>query len=326
MAKRKLIAIAFSDIHLHYWTKFNKGGSRTKHQLSLLSKLFKICMDNKVPGLFPGDLFHDPFSVSNVLLDMVSKEFAKLNQKNINSKYKVKIYAISGNHDQSSSSFIDDYPPNYVRSFSRLTNWLECVDYKSVETENFSVHGLPYITGNVGILKKANEFEHHFIKPNILMIHSDYAGAKDTSGRVVDSSENIDDNITKGFDLVLSGHIHLYQKLSKDKELYMVGATHQQSRNDKNCKGMGFLKVYSDMSIERVSLKSPIFIDVNNEADIKDDYNYYTLVKVNNETKNVNIKKIKNKKLRDKKIIKMYCKDKGVDSERKSLLIKTLSK
>ena len=80
------------------------------------------------------------------------------------------------------------------------------------------------------------------------------------------------------------------------------------------------------MSIERVSLKSPIFIDVNNEADIKDDYNYYTLVKVNNETKNVNIKKIKNKKLRDKKIIKMYCKDKGVEPERKSLLIKTLSK
>lgn len=326
--KKKLIAIAFSDIHLHWWQKFNKGGQRTQHQMKLLSHIFNQCRKYKVPGLFSGDLIHDPYSISNNLLGYVSETFSKLNKKNNNSDYKVKIYSISGNHDQSNLSHIGEYPSNYINSLSKLTNWLQCIDYTSIELSDFCVHGIPYITGNVGLKHYISTMDLHISKPNILLLHTDYKGARDTSGRNIGSSENIKDTYLSVFDLVLCGHIHLYQKLSNNHNIYMVGATHQQSRSDRYVDKMGYLGIYSDMSIERVYYDSPRFIDVTNEKDIDNGKDYFTLVKVGTELYNNNIVSLKNtkSKISNTKIINMYCKDKGIDKRKRKLLKRILGK
>lgn len=138
------------------------------------------------------------------------------------------------------------------------------------------VYGVPYIDNNVGLSEYLKKLELDKSKKNILLLHTDYPGAKDTDGREIDSVENLNVNVLNKFDLVLCGHIHKPQRLSK--KVYMIGAPNHQRRTDRDCE-LGYWKIYEDLSLKFVPLKNfPKFIDVEREEDIKDDGNYYTVI------------------------------------------------
>lgn len=153
-------------------------------------------------------------------------------------------------------------------------------------------------------------------------MHTDYPGAKDTDGRVVDSSENINLNMLNRFDLVLCGHIHKPQRLGK--KIYMVGAPLHQRRTDRNCE-MGYWKVYSDLSVKFVPLEEfPRFIDVESEDQVKDDGNYYTVIPPKVAVK-TEVQHNITKKLSKRRLAKKYLKYKGIHDENKEkLLVKIL--
>lgn len=159
---------------------------------------------------------------------------------------------------------------------------------------------------------------------NILLLHTDYPGAKDTDGREVDSVENLNVNILNRFDLVLCGHIHKPQRLSK--KVYMIGAPNHQRRTDRGCK-LGYWKIYSDLSMQFVHLKQfPKFVDVESEEGIKDDGNYYTVLP--KKTSNlVNTNHKITKQLSKKALARKYLKEKGItEQDKKELLIDILKK
>lgn len=321
MAKSKVIAIAFSDLHLNLWAKFNEDNKRTLDGFKVLSCIRKVCKKYGVPALFCGDLFHKPENIDQDLLNMWM-DFMN------GSEYEVDwpTYLISGNHDIKHLSKIGERPSSWVNLLCSNTKVWEPLDYDyfCVDPKNNTyVYGVPYIDHNIGLNKYLENLELKGDK-NILLLHTDYPGAQDTDGRVVDSVENLNMNTLRKFDLVLCGHIHKPQRLSK--KVYMVGAPIQQRRTDRDC-DMGYWKVYSDLSVKFVPLEGfPKFIDVESEDEIKDDGNYYTVL-----PKKASIKEVINhkitKQLSKKKLAHRYMKAKGIeDKAKEQLLVDILKK
>lgn len=314
---KKVEAIIFSDLHINDYPKFNSNYKRTQNHLRVLFLIRGLCKEYKCPAIFCGDLFHKPELIENHMLEMVMSTFIELDKSDW------KIYAISGNHDMSETNSIDKHSPSWIRSFSKGYKFLECIDWQDVLIgDNIIIHGVPYIDHNIGLNQYVKNIPLMSDAKHILLLHTDYPGAKDTDGVEVGSVENLNINSLSRFDLILCGHIHKPQRLSK--KVYMVGAPLQQRRTDKDCK-LGYWKLYSDLSIEFVAFEEfPRFIDVTSEEEVKDDGNYYTVISVEKEESKSETNRI-NKKLSQVGIVRKYLRTKGIkDPEKKDILVKLI--
>lgn len=317
--KKRIIGLAFSDTHLNIWNKFNQDNKRTLIHFKVLFHIAKRSKELKVPVLFTGDLLHKPDTIDSELLSISLKKLYKL--KGLIHSW----YGISGNHDLKHSNNFDKRSVSWLDSLSEPQSPLQKIDFKSVELKDMKLHGIPYIDNNRGMDALLSDIIKDKLSkklPNILMIHTDLPGAKDTDGSEVGSSVNINMNLLAKFDLVLCGHIHKPQRLSK--KVYMVGATHQQRRTDRDCE-LGYWEIYNDLSMKFVAIDfTPKFIDVESDEDIKDDGNYYTVIPKKLEVKEVVDNKL-SLKLSKTKLAKKYMREMGVkDKNKKSLLIKVL--
>lgn len=317
---KNLVAYIISDLHLNDWTKFNEDNTRTHNQTKVLVSLLNKSYEKRVPILFCGDLFHKPDMIRPELLNLVYKDCSRVSFRYTG--YPV-MYAISGNHDINHISKIGEYPVSWTQLFIKMFPWLVCVDYSNILIkDNIMIHGIPYIDHNVGLSKYLKEMKLDPKQKHILMLHTDYPGAKDTDGREVGSVENLNLNVLDKFDLVLCGHIHKPQRLSK--KVYMIGAPIQQRRTDKDCK-MGYWKLFDDLSLEFVEIVGmPKFIDVDSQDKILDDGNYYTLIAPVSSKTSVIQHKI-TKQLSKKSLARKYMRVKGIkDKHKETLLINIL--
>lgn len=317
--KKELLALVFSDLHINLWAKFNENNNRTLNHFKVLRRMKELGNKLNVPILFCGDMLHKPESLDQDLVQIIQVKFDK-----IFTDICPPFLCISGNHDIKSLSRVDNKPYSWVSLLSRIYPHIIDLDYNVSEIANgVFVHGIPYIDHNIGLNTLLNSLDLSNGK-HILIIHSDYPGAEDTDGRRVDSVENLNLNVLNKFDLVLCGHIHKPQRLSK--KVYIIGAPIQQRRTDRDCE-LGYWKIYKDLSMKFVPLEGfPKFIDVEKEEDIKEDGNYYTVL-----PKKANIPTVSNhrisKQLSKKSIAHKYLRTKGIkDREKKTLLIKLLSK
>ncbi|MCM1438839.1 MAG: metallophosphoesterase [Roseburia sp.] len=323
-SSKKLIAIAFSDLHLNIWAKFNDHHQRTLEGFKVLDKIAGICSKKQVPALFCGDWLHKPESLDSDLAHYMKDWVYRTTKKYPD----FKIFGIDGNHDLNKVNSFYNLQKGWLSFFQSTKYQKSPIVVLGPNTpfaclgEDIFVLGIPYIDHNKDLGKMLKNVRFIEGAKHILLLHTDYPGAKDTDGRVVDSSENINMNMLNQFDLVLCGHIHKPQRLGK--KIYMVGAPNHQRRTDRNC-DMGYWEVYSDMSVKFVPLKDfPRFIDVESEDQVKDDGNYYTVIPPKVEVKAVTHHNI-TKKLSKKRLAKKYLKYKGIKDENKEkLLVKIL--
>lgn len=314
---KDVIAIAFSDLHLNMWSKFNKDNRRTLNGFDVLYRISKLCDKYYCPALFCGDLFHKAESLDSGLYDICLEYFDKFDLENHRNSFTV--YAISGNHDIAEVNTIVSPKTSWVSRFAHKYDWLKCIDFDGVRIGKYKVHGIPYLDHNVGLnnyLKK--------VDADILLLHTDYPGAQDTDGRAVDSVENLNINLLKPFKLVLCGHIHKPQRLGK--KIYMVGAPQHQRRTDRSC-DMGYMKIFNDLTCEFCYWGDyPRFIDVDSEDKVVDDGNYYTVIpKTSRELKETTHKITK--QLTKKKLARQYMKQKGNKNKTQlKLLTRVLTK
>lgn len=310
--KPKVIALAFSDLHINLWTKFNTSNKRTLDHFRVLSLIKKKCLKYNCPALFCGDLFHKPEGMSQDLMHLVFSELDKLKGDNF------RIYAISGNHDLAHNNSISNKQPSYIKLLERY-DFIKCIDLHHVEIPSgIRIYGVPYIDHNLGLNEYIKGLSLNDNHKNILLLHTDYPGAKDTDGAEVGSCENLNTNLLQKFDLTLIGHIHKPQKLGK--KVIMIGAPLQQRRTDRDCQ-LGYWKIYEDMTVKFKPLNIfPKFIDVDSEEKIKEDGNYYTVV-----SKPKEVEVVENRVTRDlskKKLVKEYLKARGiVDKDKKRILL-----
>ena len=263
----KVIGIVFSDLHIHDFNNFNEGKRRTNIAFQILIDIGLKSQLYKVPVFFCGDMFNTDQSLSNFIINEFTNKFN-------NSLFKYGLYAITGNHDQADINIEGSKSISYIKSFSRVFSNLYCIDFQSIDINDLVVSGIPYITYNLNFSQYVSAIKTYPNKKNILLIHTDLYGAKDTDGRIVDSVENLPkdlDSLFKGFDLVLSGHIHKPQKLGKN--LYMVGATNQLRKSDAGGE-FGYWLIYDNMVPKFKPLQYPEF-KVYKDGDKTDNFHFW---------------------------------------------------
>lgn len=309
---QKAIAIIYSDIHHNVWGKFNKGNRRLKDSISIMKHIKYLSKRLKVPILFCGDMIHKEKNMSNDFMDLLLPKLKIVWSSGENT------YAIDGNHDQSKENTIDKPSPSYINTFSKIFKTLICINHKSIETKNFVVHGIPYLTHDIGLLKAIDNRLKQKIddKINILLLHTNLPGAKDTDDRVIETrlSKDIYDKL-KQFDLVLTGHIHKPMKLANN--VYQIGATNHQRKTDTKSK-LGYWVLYNDLTMKFIELENiPKFIELKVGESFPDNKNFY--YHKQKEKKNKNNKIIKDfSKIDDKnKLAKDYLKEKGIKNKKK---------
>ena len=223
----KVELVIFSDAHFHLWKNHNPNNRRTRKQMAAVEKIFKIAFNEKADLVFTGDMFQDPESLNNSLLSLVQPWFIELFNK-----YPVNLYGISGNHDMEETNSFKRRSPSYVFTLSNTIRRFNCIDFESVvlEDRGIALHGIPYITHNESIMDLINSI---VIDPklyNILLLHTDFQGQKDTNGLVIGKGSNIVEEDLKRFNLVLSGHIHKKGKVREN--IYSVGSPYHTRLSD----------------------------------------------------------------------------------------------
>lgn len=318
--KKKTIAIAFSDIHFHNWKQFNEDGRRITASLRVWEHLEGLANELDVPLLFCGDLLHDDQNISNEL-------FYRILPKIINPRKE--IFAISGNHDQAGISNLQNYPTNWIKTMSELSNKWVNMDYHHFKwmKQKIELHGIPYMTHNHGFQEFIEKIELTKGYKHILMIHTDLPGAKETDDREVGSAYGIPKQMSKlfgRFDLVISGHIHKPQQLASN--VYMLGATNEQRRTDAGC-DMGYWMVKEDLSMEFIPIIYTPRFRTAQYKEQTDDYNFWDLTGKKSDIKSVTkdhhsgVKKISNLG-----IVKKYIEKEGISDLKKKKALKNIIK
>ena len=315
---KELIAVAFSDTHFNDWPKFNANMSRTLNQIRALNLILGVCERRGIPALFTGDFVHKPETMSLVLFQTLNSYFHQSDRP----YPKLPVVGISGNHDMVYTNSLETPSPSWYREFCKMCpSTFICIDWDSylIPGTDIRVHGVPYLDHNIGLNDWIKNLKLTKSERHILLLHTDYPGAKDTDGVEVGSVENLNTNLLDKFNLVLIGHIHKPQRLSK--KVYMIGATMQQRRTDKDC-DLGYWEIFSDLSLRFHPLGDfPKFIDVTSEEDILDDGNYYTVVSKPIEVKE-DVNRVISRDMSKKKIVRRYLREKGIkDSHRKRILL-----
>lgn len=322
---KKPIAIIFSDLHIHKWKRYNEDNKRLKHDLSVIDYLGFLAKKYKVPILFEGDLFEDPKNLSNEVINYALSGYKKFIEGR-----SVKFYAISGNHDMSQNNTFQKRSPSYLHAFDEMFKTFNLMDFKSFECENFNLYGVPYLKGNKDFEEAINSFK--IIpngKKNILNIHTDLPGALDTDGREVGTAYNIPQNLRKffkKFDLVLSGHIHAPQVISKGK-VFMIGSPKHQNISDMGC-DMGYWILTEDFKMIFKKLDQfPKFKPLGWNDELPDDFNYYVRIPEEDGMSVEVSKKEFSNQLDRVTLAKRYCKTTGIKSKvKKQTLLRILKK
>ena len=310
----KIIAIAFSDLHINDWSKFNANGERTQNAYRVLSLIRKECIKHKCPALFCGDLFHKPEYINIPMLSKIQENFNHLDSK-------WNLYAISGNHDMINANSFEHPQESWMSILSGWYSFIINLDFNKRILDNLCIWGIPYIDHNLGINEWLKRVELEEDKKNILLLHSDYPGAKNADGEEVGSVENLNINLLQKFDLVLMGHIHLPQRLSK--KVVMIGAPYQQSRSDKEGR-FGYWEIYQDLTMKFIEMDFPKFIDVESEDQVRSDGNYYTVI---SKAQGISLENapVITRDLSRRKLVKSYLSAKGIkDPEKKKVLTKLI--
>lgn len=301
-------AIIFSDIHFHYWEKYNPNNRRLKAQLSVFEKLCRLADRYNVPLIFGGDLFNDNMELTNKLLNYINANFSFLFKE-----YDVKLYAISGNHDMSEKNTLTHRSPSYVKALSEVMPSIKVIDFQKAEFEDYDIHGIPYLEDNDGLTETIKDITLNPKKTNILLIHTGFKGQKDTSGVVVSDGYNIKEDLFKRFDLVLSGHIHKPGRVRNN--LFSIGAPLQLRASDSGGK-FGYWILNNDFTLRFKELKdTPKFRFYSDPSEKDNDNDIW--VKRAPKDSGAKVISVESVSIDPIKVARHYCKEHGVVSKKK---------
>lgn len=323
-----VIGIAFSDIHVHNWADFNKDGQRLKDSLEVIRVLADQAELYQCPLYFAGDLIHLPKHIPNKVLEVLLETL----KQQIDAR-QIPFYCISGNHDQSENNTLSHKSPSYIKSFSQVVEWMECLDMSFILDEGKRIFscGIPYLSNNNGfekalkrLKKKAKEYPNYF---KILMVHADLPGSVNNLGFRFDDVPNIPHAYKRlfgEFDVVLSGHIHKPQQLAPN--VFMLGSPIHQERSDEGC-SMGYWKILDSGKVEFTKLSHlfPRFISIPYGDAIPSSKDFYIQLPKPSKETSISSQGFSSRQNRAE-LAKNYCKTKGIrDKKRIKLLAELLS-
>ena len=235
----------FSDLHIHNYKKYDIKGSRLNNTLDVLRQIFK---HNKTYGikwiLFPGDFYDQQKAIPTVVINKTIETLQELFDEHPDQK----IIAISGNHDHATKNLIhkksETVLSHLAEIFPRQFLLIDDSVHKIKEL-GVNVFGIPYYEYKEHfieqlVLANCERDENNYTGINILMIHQ----SPEHANPFIPSDIKAIDPLFKGFDLVLCGHIHSYEKLTDN--FYIVGSPLHRDLGDEG-KKKGFLVWDTDL-------------------------------------------------------------------------------
>jgi DNA repair exonuclease SbcCD nuclease subunit len=319
---KKVIALASGDWHIHNFRQHAKPTmSRLDWCLKMVKELAHIAKSYGVPHLFTGDLVHSPKEAENETLT----RFVKVFTENFRNQ---PFIGISGNHDLSQKNSIEHRSPSWLGLIQDKITFLDNCERTAIQL-GIGVWGVPYMNYDqdmVTMVKRLTKDRKSFKGKAILLLHSDFPGAKTPEGFEVAETEHIPrdlDKFFKDWDLVLCGHIHKAQRLSK--KVYMLGTPMQLDAGQEGEK-CGYWLIYEDMSVKHMELKDyPKFITLQPGESPKETHDFYITPRAESDDDEVSNGEFIMTNTRSK-LAKNYCKVKGIKSkEKKRALIQILN-
>lgn len=319
---KKIIFVAFSDLHINDWGDFSPNHQRLENIAIVFKAISNEAVRYKAPVLFTGDWCHNPKYWDNYSLQYSMGCFDHYFEKT-----RVPVYAISGNHDLCWNNSKEKLSPSQLFPFERAFNQFHNWDFRTgVVNDNYLI-GIPWMDD---VDKWAIEVNHHAnqasgkIFPKILLLHSDMPGASDPSGWMnedLPSAIKWVEKDLKKFKLVLCGHIHKPQKLFPNT--YMLGAPMHQRKSDAGV-SMGYWLIYEDYTMKFVDLKLPEYRYYDG-GKFPDDYNFW-LERGKEESREEESESENTFHNNDKpiKLASKYLKSKGITDPEKIQTLKTI--
>jgi len=319
--KKDVWAIAFSDLHLARYKKYNEGNRRLDNAIDVIRRVEVIARTYGCIKLFLGDLYDKEKHITNALFADTLPYLGKVykNDKHIT-------YGISGNHDQSDANLIGKPSYSYVETLSKTFKGIECLDFKSKDFGDIEVYGVPYITHDLGLIGYIRKLKIDPSKMNVLLLHTTMPNVKETDGRAMHShmpTNDFEEAIAK-FDLVLSGHIHKPMEMKVGKTtVVQVGAPQHQRFTDRNCE-MGYWIIYKNLDVKFIPFnKYPKFIELEPGETAPDNKNFYVETKVKKDKGITVIKRSKfNINSSGSKLARNYCREKKIVNKIKRKALK----
>lgn len=236
-------SILFSDLHCNKYNQFSEHHDRLADCLKVVADVFKYAAHYDCDTiLFSGDLIDNPrqifIPVITKLLTTFSKWFAKCPN--------ITLYAISGNHDQSSKNYWETPAQTALTAFATaFPGRFILIDNSGAQIGDTDcyVAGIPYYENKTCFDEALNAQVERLQDKNdgsaivTLMIHQTPEGIYNPHIKAETSPA---DSRYAGFDMVLDGHIHQPQKLNS-KFLVSGNPLHRDLGDLNNEKGIWLL-------------------------------------------------------------------------------------
>lgn len=176
----------------------------------------------------------------------------------------IELMIIPGNHDK--TSLVSE--KSYLSIVCKNRKYIRLIEQETtvVGIGGVVLHFLPYFREGVEYLGRLMELSQDSSfsmskSKHVLLTHISINGVRNNDGSVVDGDIEID--FFNNMDLVLSGHYHNRGKVSK--KIIYIGSAYQANFGEDTDKGFAILN--SDLSIEYVQSKFPIYKKVTIDAD-----------------------------------------------------------
>lgn len=235
--------IAFADLHIHNYSKYDNNGSRLRNSLNVLNDLFNYASLNGIDYiLFAGDLFDKHQQIPTIVWLNTFSRFVTLFKR----YSQIKFIAVSGNHDYGTIRTLSDNGTSALRLLSYfMPNFILLDDYKDNNTSKVSlsdtthVWGLPYYQYAEHYFTHLDSIIEHYNPEdcNVLLTHATIYGFPNISG-VIDPK----DPRFLRFTVTLSGDIHTKLHLV-DNNFLMLGSPIHQKAEDVHNPHTGFWEI-----------------------------------------------------------------------------------
>lgn len=259
-----LPAVAFSDLHVNDYRRFNVGTTRLGHCLQALQDVVTYARNrNTRYVLFSGDLYDTPKQLLTTVVNATVAAFTDIFRENPDLLF----LAISGNHDQGSKSLwgqpcitaLEHLATLFPANFKLLDNTCHVLPVGADAPLDVTVHGIPYYEFPAhfdqaldAAVMRADQVDEELGSKGLhyLLIHQ----TPDLGTEVIAPDFANDDPRFLRFKYVFCGHIHLRAQITKN--LVLVGSPlHRDAADEGQEKGFLSLDLASAKGWRLVSTK-----------------------------------------------------------------------
>lgn len=224
--------VAFADLQIHNYRKFDNQGSRLNYCLDCLELITEYAVSKGIEYiLIPGDFFDRQKELPICVINATVERMQKLSDLY---KDSVTFIAISGNHDYEGQKLYGQPVHTSLKFLSiAFRGMFRLIDDSSYDLEDDTVvYGVPYYEYAEHFYRTVEEIEiQDSAQFNILMVHVTAAGFDNIPGNIDPLHPCFD-----RFDLIISGDIH-HAKWLRDNFLMLGNPMHRDAGDAGEKKG-----------------------------------------------------------------------------------------